>query len=114
LIFLIWDFAAVAIEFVFARSPARCVPFGDDTMNAIRCKKAVFDALAQTVLVNWIAEIKIGVAIVLTQWRGRHPELGSGAEVFEDLAPITFIPGAAAVTLIDDDQVEEVWCILFV
>ena len=55
-----------------------------------------------------VAEVAVGVAVVVAQRRGRHAELHSGREVFENLAPGARVAGAAAVTLVDDDEVEEV------
>ena len=40
--------------------------------------------------------------------RGGKADLGGGGEVFEDLAPRGIIGGAAAVTLVDDDEIEEI------
>ena len=39
--------------------------------------------------------------------RGGEADLGGGGEVLEDLAPGGILGGAAAVALVDDDQVEE-------
>ena len=71
-------------------------------------QKAVVDALRQAVGVDGIAEVVVGVAVVLAQGRGRHPELVGRLEVFEDLAPVAIVAGAAPVALVHDDQVEEV------
>jgi hypothetical protein len=40
--------------------------------------------------------------------RGRHAELVGRLEVFQDFPPVTIVAGAAAVALVDHDQVEEV------
>src|SRR2546422_1739689 len=37
--------------------------------------------------VNRIAEVEIGVAVVIAQWRGRHAELKGGLVVIENAAP---------------------------
>ena len=47
-------------------------------------------------------------SVVGAQRRGRHSELHGRAEVLEDLAPVALLPRAAAVALVDDDEVEEV------
>ncbi len=108
LVFVVGDRAAVAVEFVLARPPAGRIPFGDDAMHAVRREEAVVDALPQAVFVDRIAEIAVGVAVVLAQRRGRHAELVGRLEVFEDLAPGAVIARAAAMALVDDDQVEEI------
>ena len=58
LVFVVGNLAPIAVNFVFARSPARCVPLGDDTVDAVGRKKTVINALTQTVLVDRIAEIQ--------------------------------------------------------
>ena len=40
--------------------------------------------------------------------RGGEADLGGGGEVFENLAPGGILGRAAAVALVDDDEVEEV------
>jgi hypothetical protein len=55
-----------------------------------------------------LAEVEIGVAVLIAQRRGRHAELVGGLEPFENLAPVGFFPGAAPVALVHDHQVEEV------
>ena len=66
-VFIIRDGAAVAVEFVLARPPPGSIPFGDDAMHPVGSKKAVVDALPQAVFVNRIAEIAVGVAVVVAQ-----------------------------------------------
>ena len=87
LVFIVGDRAAVAVELVLARPPAGGVPLGDDAMHAVGREKAVVDALAQAVFVDRVAEIDVGVAVVLAQRRRRHAELVGGLEILEDLAP---------------------------
>ena len=58
------------------------------------------------------AEVRVGVAVVFAQRRGRHANLICGLEVLEDLAPATLVARATPVALVDDDQVEEVACVL--
>ena len=40
--------------------------------------------------------------------RGGQAELHGGREIFEDVAPVAFVVRAAAMALVDDDEVEEV------
>ena len=83
-------------------------------MDAVGGEEAVVDALAQAVGVDRVAEVVVGVAVVLAQRRRGHADLEGGLEVFEDLAPVALVAGAAAVALVDDDQVEEVGRVLAV
>ena len=39
--------------------------------------------------------------------RGRESDLGSGGEIFENLPPGRIVGGAAAMTLVNDDQIKE-------
>ena len=39
--------------------------------------------------------------------RGREADLGSGGEIFENLPPGRIVGGAAAMTLVNDDQVKK-------
>jgi hypothetical protein len=86
-VFVVRDRAAVAVEFVPGRPPARGVPLGDDAVDAVGRKEAIGDALAEGVGINGIAEVEVGVAVFLAQWGGRHAELIGGLEPIEDLAP---------------------------
>ena len=97
-----------------AGPPAGGVPRGDDAMDAVGGEEAVVDALPQAVGVERVAEVAVGVAVVLAQRGGRHAELVGGLEVLEDLAPVALVAGAAAMALVHDDQVEEVGRVLAV
>src|ERR1019366_1938416 len=55
-----------------------------------------------------VAEVEVVVAVFSAQRRGGHAELVGRLEVFENLAPVAVFLGAAAVALINDDQVEEI------
>ena len=67
LVFLVGDVAAVAVQLVLARPPAGGVPLGDDPVHAVGGEEAVLDALAQAVLVDRVAEVEVGVAVVFAQ-----------------------------------------------
>lgn len=83
-------------------------------MNSVWCKKAVFDPLSQTVGVDGIAEVAIGISAVIAQRSCRHAKLGRAREVIEDFTPTTFRSCTPAVAFIDNDQVEEVWRVLLI
>src|SRR2546428_11854899 len=74
-IFLIGYLATIAIKIALARTPAGCIPRRNNSVDAVRCKEPVFDALAQAVLVKRIAEVGVGVAVVLAKWSRRHAKL---------------------------------------
>src|SRR4051812_33426913 len=83
-------------------------------MNAVGSEETVVAALAEAVGVNGIAEVKIGVAIVLAEGSGGHAELKGRREILEYLAPVGIFLGAAAMALVHDDEIEEVRSELFV
>ena len=83
-------------------------------MDAIRGQEAVSDALRQAVFIKRIAEIVVGVDVILSPRRRCHPDLGRRLEPLEDLPPIAVVPGAAPMAFVDDDEIEEIPRILSV
>ena len=81
---------------------------GGELLHLERREKAVVDALLQRINVNGIAEIPVGIDVVGAPRRGGHAELHRGREIFENSAPVAFVVGTAAMTLIDDDKIEKV------
>src|SRR2546430_2324156 len=77
-------------------------------MNAIWREESVLDPLLKAVLVDGVAEVHVGVAVVLAQRRRRHPKLIRWLEVLEDLPPGAFVPCASPMALIHDDEIEEI------
>src|SRR5207253_11402786 len=108
------NLTAVAIEIALARTPAGCVPLSHNAMNPIGREKSIFDALAQTIRVNRIAEVAVSIAIVFPQRCRSHAQLKSRLEVTQNLAPIAVVFGAAPMALIDDDQIEKILRIFFI
>ena len=113
-VLLIRDVAPVAVEFALARPPARRVPLGDDAVDAVGSEEAVVDSLPQAVGVDRIAEIAVRVGVVLVLRSGRHSDLVRRLKIVQNLAPTAFVPRAAAVAFIHDDQVEEIRRVLAV
>ena len=110
---LVGDLAAVAVELALARAASRPHPASvTHPMDPVGRQEAVVDALPQAVGVDRVAEVGVGVAVVLAQRRGGHAELVGRLEVLQDLAPVAVVAGAAPVALVHDDQVEEVRRIL--
>ena len=108
LIFVVGDLAPKAVNFVLARPPSCGVPLGDDTVDPVGREKTVIDALTQTVLVDRIAEIQIGVAVVFAQRRRRHAKLEGGLEMFKNDAPRTVVARRFPVAFVDNNEVEEI------
>ena len=66
------------------------------------------DALLQRVAVDRLAEVVDVRDVLGLLRRRRHADLRGAREVVEDLAPGRILGRAAAVALVDDDEVEEV------
>lgn len=77
-------------------------------VDTVRGQEAVVDALPQAVGVERVAEVAVRVPVVLAEWRGGHAQLVGEMEVLQDFPPAAFVAGTAAMTLVDDDQVEEI------
>ena len=71
-------------------------------------EEAVVDAFFEGVDEDGVAEVFVGVGVVLALGGGGEAELDGRGEVFEDAAPRAFVLGAAAMTFVDDDEVEEI------
>ena len=81
-------------------------------LYAERREEAVIDALLERVDVDRLAEIGVGVRVLLALRRRGEPELNGGSKVIHDAAPIAFIICPAAMALVDDDEIEEIGRIL--
>jgi hypothetical protein len=111
---LVRNLASVAVEVVLAGPPAGGIPLRDDAMHAIRRKEAVVNALLEAVLIDRVAEIQVGVAVVLALRCSSHAELVGRLEIFEDFAPVGIVLGAAAMAFVHNNQVKEIRSELFV
>ena len=77
-------------------------------MDAVGGEEAVLDALPQAVGVERVAEVDVGVAVVLAQAGWRSCRAGRPARSIPGSPASRFVTGAAPVALVHDDQVEEV------
>src|SRR5206468_9228293 len=108
LIFLVGDLPPIPIHLAFGRPPAGGIDRRDDPMNPIGREEPILYASAQAVGVQGIAEVLVGIAVVLAQRRRRRPQLACRLKLLENLPPVALIAGAPAMTLVDDDEVEKV------
>ena len=102
------DLLALAIDLARLRPVALDVAVDVDLDDLVRREEAVVDALLQRVGVDRLAEVVDVRDVLRLLRRRRHADLRGGREVLEDLAPGGILGRAAAVALVDDDQVEEV------
>ncbi len=77
-----------------------------------RREEAVVDPFLERVDIDRLAEVGVGVHVVLPFRRRGQAELHRRREVIEDAAPVAFVVRAAAMALINDDEIEEVRRIL--
>ena len=76
-------------------------------MDPVGRQKPIGYALGQTVFVERIAEICVGIGILLSARRRGHPDLGCGRKPLENFVPCAVVTRAAPVALIHHDQVEK-------
>ena len=79
-----------------------------DLLDAERRQEAVVDALAQRIHKHRVAEVGIGIDVVAALGCRGQAELHRGCEVFQDAAPVAFIIGAAAMALVNDDEIKKI------
>ena len=108
------DELAVLVRFAFFRAPTFQVFVDADADHFVRGQETIGDALPERVGVDRIAEV-LDIGYVLG-FLGRCGEanLRGRREVFEDFAPGRIVGRTATVTLVHDDQVEEVRGELFI
>ena len=112
LVEVVFGVALAAFDFAFHHLVIRrvlvLVERGGDLLYAERGEIAVVDAVFERVDVNRLAEVGVGVGVLLALGGGGQAELHGGGEVVHDAAPVAFIVGPAAMALVDDDEIEEI------
>ena len=81
---------------------------GTDLLHLERRQEPVVDAVLQGVGVDRLAEVLVGINVVLALWGGSQAELHGRLEVLHDLAPVPFVLCPTTVALVDHDEVKEV------
>ena len=105
---LVGNRRAVAVDLALPGPPAVHVAVQVDADDLVRGEETIGDPLAQRIGVDRLAEV-VHVGDVFGLLRGGgQPDLCGRGEVVQHLAPGRVGIGAAAVTLVHDDQVEEV------
>ena len=77
-------------------------------LDAVGREESVLNALTERIGVDWFAEILVGVAVGVAFRRGRQPHVRRACEILQDRMPFALVVRPAAVTLVDNDEVEEV------
>src|SRR6476619_3542863 len=72
--------SSMTVEVTLAWTPSRSVPRRHDAVDPIRSEEAIIDTLTKAVLVNRIAEVEIGVLVVVPQRCRGHAHLIGRAE----------------------------------
>ena len=101
------DLLTLAVELTLLRPVALHVAVDMDLHHLVGRQEAVADALLERIGVNRVAEIgDVGDVLGFLRRRG-HADLRRRGEIFEDFPPRRILGRAAAVALVDHDQVEE-------
>ena len=79
-----------------------------DLLHAEGREETVVDPLFQRIHIHRLAEVGVGVHVVLALRRRRQAELHRRGKVFQDLAPVPLVVRTATVALVDHDEVEEI------
>ena len=104
----VFDLVAVRVGLSLGRAVAFDVHVEMDLHHLVRRQEAVADALLQRVGVDRLAEVvDVGDVFGFLR-RGGQADLGGAGEVVEDFPPGGILRRAAAMTFVDDDEVEEV------
>ena len=103
----ILDLHAVAIQLPFLGAVALHVAVDVDPDDLVGGEEAVLNALLEGVGVNGRAEVMDVGDVARLPGRGREADLRGGGEVVQNLAPGGIIGGAAAMALVDHDEIEE-------
>ena len=81
---------------------------GGELLDLERGQKTVIDAVLEAVNIDRRAKVRIGIHVVPALGCSGEAQLYRRRKVFEDAAPTAFVLGAAPVTFIHHDEVEEV------
>ena len=103
----VFNFMAVAIGLAAFGAVAVDVGIKVNADDFVGGEEAVANAFAEGVGVDGVAEVVDVRNVLGFVRRGGHTDLGGAGEVFENFAPGGVFGGAAAVALVDDDEVEE-------
>ncbi len=90
---------------------SQLVEIGMDTTDLEWCEKSIIDPSGERVLIDRSSEILIGIDIVPSLRSGSESDLYRLREIGEDLCPVTILSRSSSMTLIDDDEVKEIFLI---
>ena len=107
-VFAVFDELPVPVHLTELGPPTEDVPVEADANHLVGCEEAIGDALAQRVGVNRFAEVFDVGDLLGFLGRGGKADLRRRGEIFQDLPPRRIIGGTAPVTLVHDDEIEEI------
>src|SRR5680860_487520 len=85
---------------------------GRNLLHLKRRQETVVNPFLERIDIDRLAEIVVGVHVVFALGRSSETELYCWGKVLQNAAPIAFIVGSATMTLVYDDEVEEIRRIL--
>ena len=103
----VFDFVTVAVGVSPLRPITVHVHVDMDLDNFVRRQEAVLNALLEGVGINGLPEVIDVRNIFRFLGRGGEPDLGCAGEVFEYFPPGCVFGRAAAVALVDNNQIEK-------
>jgi hypothetical protein len=101
------DLMALLVEFTRPGAIAFDIYIQMHFDDLVRRQKAVADALLERVGVDRRAKVMHVGNVGRFPGRGGEADLRGTGKILQDLAPGRVLGGAAAVTLVDDDQIEK-------
>ena len=102
------DDLAKLVEFAFLGCVADRIHVGGDADDLVGREETVFDALLERIGVHRFAEVGDVADLLGFLGRGGQAQMGGPTKIIEYFAPGGIVGGTAAVTFIDDDEIEKV------
>ena len=101
------DLVAVAVELPLLGTVALHVAIDMDSDDLVGGQEAILDALLQGIGVDGLAKVVDVGNVVGFPGRGGHTDLRGRREILQNLPPGGIFRGAAAMALVDHDEIEE-------
>ena len=108
LFFIVFRSFYLSLDDFIIRNKLISIEGGLDAFDLKWCEESIIDTILQRIGIDRITEISIRFEIVRFFRSGCESELSRRGEIFEDRSPLRLILRTTTMTLIDDDEVEEI------